>query len=124
MMKIYYYSMTGNTESFLKRSTFTNYENITSIEDVNEPFIIATGTVNYGEVPLPVDNFLSRHSKYLKGVISSGNRNWGENFAKAGDVIAEKYNVPLIMKFELRGGQKELNQFNERMEKFEKVQSH
>ena len=123
-MKIYYYSMTGNTESFLKRSTFTNYENITSIEDVNEPFIIATGTVNYGEVPLPVDNFLSRHSKYLKGVISSGNRNWGENFAKAGDVIAEKYNVPLIMKFELRGGQKELNQFNERMEKFEKVQSH
>lgn len=124
MMKIYYYSMTGNTESFLKRSTFTNYENITSIEDVNEPFIIATGTVNYGEVPLPVDNFLSRHSKYLKGVISSGNRNWGENFAKAGDVIAEKYNVPLIMKFELRGGQKELNQFNERMEKFEKVQSY
>ena len=124
MMKIYYYSMTGNTESFLKRSTFTNYENITSIEDVNEPFIIATGTVNYGEVPLPVDNFLSRHSKYLKGVISSGNRNWGENFAKAGDVIAEKYNVPLIMKFELRGSQKELNQFNERMEKFERVQSY
>lgn len=124
MMKIYYYSMTGNTESFLKRSTFTNYENITSIEDVNEPFIIATGTVNYGEVPLPVDNFLSRHSKYLKGVISSGNRNWGENFAKAGDVIAEKYNVPLIMKFELRGNQKELNQFNERMEKFERVQSY
>lgn len=123
-MKIYYYSMTGNTESFLKRSTFTNYENITSIEDVNEPFIIATGTVNYGEVPLPVDNFLSRHSKYLKGVISSGNRNWGENFAKAGDVIAEKYNVPLIMKFELRGSQKELNQFNERMEKFERVQSY
>lgn len=124
MMKIYYYSMTGNTESFLKRSTFTNYENITSIEDVNEPFIIATGTVNYGEVPLPVDNFLSRYSKYLKGVISSGNRNWGENFAKAGDVIAEKYNVPLIMKFELRGNQKELNQFNERMEKFERVQSY
>lgn len=124
MMKIYYYSMTGNTESFLKRSTFTNYENITSIEDVNEPFIIATGTVNYGEVPLPVDNFLSCHSKYLKGVISSGNRNWGENFAKAGDVIAEKYNVPLIMKFELRGSQKELNQFNERMEKFERVQSY
>lgn len=124
MMKIYYYSMTGNTESFLKRSKFTNYENITSVENVDEPFIIATGTVNYGEVPLPVDNFLSRHSKYLKGVISSGNRNWGENFAKAGDVIAEKYNVPLIMKFELRGNQKELNQFNERMEKFERVQSY
>lgn len=120
-MKIYYYSMTGNTESFLKRSKFDNFENINSVEDVNEPFVIATGTVKYGEVPLPVDNFLSRHSQYLKGVISSGNRNWGPNFAKAGDVIAEKYNVPLIMKFELRGSQKQLEEFNERMNKFEKI---
>ena len=120
-MKIYYYSMTGNTESFLQRSKFDNFENINSVEDVNEPFVIATGTVKYGEVPLPVDNFLSRHSQYLRGFISSGNRNWGPNFAKAGDVIAEKYNVPLIMKFELRGSQKQLEEFNERMDKFERI---
>lgn len=123
-MKIYYYSMTGNTKSFLKRSKFDNYENINSVEEVNEPFIIATGTVKYGEVPLPVINFLENNSQYLRGVISSGNRNWGENFAKAGDVIAEKYNVPLIMKFELRGSQKQLEEFNERMDKFEKIQSY
>lgn len=123
-MKIYYYSMTGNTKSFLQRSKFDNYENINSVEEVNEPFIIATGTVKYGEVPLPVINFLENNSQYLRGVISSGNRNWGENFAKAGDVIAEKYNVPLIMKFELRGSQKQLEEFNERMDKFEKIQSY
>ena len=123
-MKIYYYSMTGNTKSFLKRSKFDNYENINLVEEVNEPFIIATGTVKYGEVPLPVINFLENNSQYLRGVISSGNRNWGENFAKAGDVIAEKYNVPLIMKFELRGSQKQLEEFNERMDKFEKIQSY
>lgn len=123
-MKIYYYSMTGNTKSFLQRSKFDNYENINSVEEVNEPFIIATGTVKYGEVPLPVINFLENNSQYLRGVISSGNRNWGENFAKAGDVIAKKYNVPLIMKFELRGSQKQLEEFNERMDKFEKIQSY
>ena len=118
-MKVLYYSLTGNCKAFLERSNITNYESIQNIDSINEPFIIMTGTINFGEAPLPVLNFLSHNSEYLKGVIASGNRNWGPNFSKAGDVIAEKYNVPLIMKFELRGSQKQINEFNERMIDFD-----
>ena len=120
-MKVYYYSMTGNTKSFLEHSDCSNYEDIKDVDTVNEPFIIATGTVKFGEAPQPVIDFIEQHKQYLQGVISSGNRNWGPNFAKAGDVISEKYNVPLIMKFELRGTQQKINEFNERMKEFDRI---
>lgn len=124
-MNILYYSMTGNNKSFLAKTNYKDrIESIQNIDhNINEPFILVTSTVNFGEVPKPVQKFLDRHSQYLKAVVSSGNRNWGQNFGRAGDVISKKYNVPLLMKFEMRGTTQSVNEFNERMEKFEKLQS-
>ncbi len=43
------------------------------------------------------------HRALLRGVICAGNRNFGTNFALAGDVIAAKCNVPVLTRFELGG---------------------
>jgi len=37
----------------------------------------------------------------LRGVIASGNRNFGEAYGRAGDVIARKCGVPWLYRFEL-----------------------
>ena len=45
---------------------------------------------------------LFKCKSYSLAVAASGNRNWGQNFAKAGHTISEEYKVPL-MKFEVQG---------------------
>ncbi len=49
---------------------------------------------------------------------ASGNRNWGLNFAKAGRTISEEYNVPLLMKFELHGKNKDVIEFKNKVGNF------
>lgn len=58
-----------------------------------------------GAVPKPVIRFLNDplNRKLLRGVIASGNRNFGESFALAGKIIAQKCNVPVLYRFELAG---------------------
>lgn len=41
--------------------------------------------------------------------MSSGNSNWGDNFAKSGEIISETYKVELIGKFELAGTEKDVD---------------
>lgn len=102
-MLIVYYSMTGNTRAFAKRFEADGFA-VQSIDSApSEPFILFTPTYNFGKVPDKVAAFLGKHGGHLAGVVAFGNRNWGGNFAKAGDVITEQYNVPLLRKVELRG---------------------
>lgn len=81
-MKIVYYSLTGNVRRFLQKSNFTG-ESLLDIQTIEEPFIVVTGTIGFGEVPDPVRQFPNRNSRYLVAVASSGNRNWGQNFARS-----------------------------------------
>lgn len=78
----------------------------------------------------PFNLFLEVNHQYIRGVAASGNRNWGLNFAKAGRTISEEYNVPLLMKFELHGKNKDVIEFKNKVGNFnenhgrEKVQSY
>ena len=115
-MKIIYFSLTGNVRRFIQRAGLSNTMALTEAnktEEINEPFIIVTGTIGFGQVPDPVQAFLDINHKNLKAVAGSGNRNWGNNFAKASDEIANNYNVPLLMKFELHGNQEIADEFRE-----------
>ncbi|AVQ34310.1 class Ib ribonucleoside-diphosphate reductase assembly flavoprotein NrdI [Staphylococcus muscae] len=121
-MRVVYYSFTGNVRRFLKRTELNNLYEITEInasEPVSEPFILVTGTIGFGEVPTPVTEFLAVNHHLLKGVAASGNRNWGNNFAKAGVTISEMYQVPLLMKFELHGTLKDTLEFKEKVVNFD-----
>lgn len=116
-MIIAYYSMTGNIRRFLKSmdlpDTYELYQ-ITSgnvREKIDESFILVTPTYGFGAVPDPVKEFLKVNSFHLLAVASSGNRNWGQDFARAGEYISNDYSVPLLMKFELHGNVAEREQF-------------
>ena len=66
---------------------------------------IAPNIKNGGYVPKQVVSFLSNinNQSLLRGVIASGNTNFGAEFAYAGDVVSQKYSVPYLYRFELMG---------------------
>lgn len=76
---------------------------------VTEPFVLICPTFADGDgrgaVPKQVIRFLNDAGQraLLRGVIAGGNRNFGETFALAGEVISRKCNVPVLYRFELAG---------------------
>lgn len=132
-MKVVYFSFSGNVRRFIKRAEIEDALEITEqncYDQITEPYILVTGTIGFGEVPAPVQYFLDVNSDNLQAVAASGNRNWGPNFAKAGRTISEKYQVPLLMKFEVQGSNKDVIEFKEKVGQMnenygrETIQSH
>lgn len=73
------------------------------------PFVLVTPTFGdaqgKGAVPKPVIRFLNVASnrQWLRAVVACGDRNFGAQFASAGDVIARKCGVPLLLRIEGAG---------------------
>ncbi|MCR8843116.1 class Ib ribonucleoside-diphosphate reductase assembly flavoprotein NrdI [Paenibacillus sp. SC116] len=112
-MRFVYYSLVGNVRRFIAKTGLP--AEMIGDYDVDEPFVLVTNTIGFGEVPEPVTRFLERNGRHLVGVASSGNRNWANNYAKAADLISEKYGVPVLLKFELSGTADDIRIFTERM---------
>lgn len=108
-MDLIYLSKTGNSKRFSKKveNLFSNVYDMLSIEKANSDFILLTPTFGFGEVPQETKKFIKENKNYCKGIISAGHKNWGNLFAVAGEKISRKYNIPLIMKIELSGEQKD-----------------
>ncbi|MCY8898082.1 class Ib ribonucleoside-diphosphate reductase assembly flavoprotein NrdI [Bacillus spizizenii] len=113
-MLIAYYSRTGNVRRFVAKTGLPAVE-ITPDLTLTEPFVCVTGTYGFGQVAVPVADFLAANNAHLVGVAASGNRNWGDNYAKAADIIAARYGVPVIGRFELAGTDADVRQFIERV---------
>jgi protein involved in ribonucleotide reduction len=113
-MMILYETMTGNVKRFLAK-TGLDHQPISSVDQVNEPYVLVTNTIGFGDAPDHVKDFLERNGQYLIAVAASGNRNWGRNFARAADVVANMYHVPVLYKFELGGTEKDVIEFRERV---------
>lgn len=106
-MKYVYASRTGNVEYFISK---LGLEDIAiriddGSEEVNEDYILFTYTDGMGDVPYEVESFLEagNNSNFIKGVICSGDLNYGDCYCGAGDKISERYNVPCLYKFENDG---------------------
>lgn len=106
-MLIVYDSMTGNVDRFVKKLGLRN-KKIEPGVIVEEPFLLITYSIGFGEVPKKVNGFLTVNSHYLRGVIGSGNMIWGTNYCGAAEKIAKEFNVPLVHKFELSGTDKDV----------------
>lgn len=82
--------------------------------EVREPYVIVVPTYGGGNaakaVPPQVKRFLNSHENrsFIRGVIASGNTNFGEAFCAAGDIIAAKCKVPFMYYFELMGTQEDV----------------
>lgn len=76
---------------------------------VDEPYVLMVptyGTRGWTEfVPNSVKKFLNNESNraLCRAVIGTGNRNFGLDYAIAGNLVSEKLGVPMIGDFELNG---------------------
>lgn len=114
---IVYDSMLGKTRSFAERLGKELQLPVSSVSDYtdSEPFVLITYTINFGQVPATTNDFLREHHSKLLGVISGGNKVWGDNFGKAADTISQSYGVPLVHKFELKGNASDIKTIRERL---------
>ncbi|MCL0444069.1 class Ib ribonucleoside-diphosphate reductase assembly flavoprotein NrdI [Klebsiella pneumoniae] len=64
-----------------------------------------------GPVPRQAIRFLNdvHNRQLIRGVIAAGNRNFGDGWGRAGDVIAQKCAVPYLYRFELMGTPDDIN---------------
>jgi len=102
-MVVIYDSLTGQAKRFAEKLNMTTHDINTYDNPEEEEILLVTRTFNFGEIPKPTEVFLEKHRSRVKGVCVSGNRNWGKNYGAAGDKIAAQYNIPLILKFESSG---------------------
>ncbi|KHK98555.1 ribonucleotide reductase stimulatory protein [Microbacterium mangrovi] len=95
---------------------------------VDEPFVLVTPTYGGGQgrgeergaVPKQVIRFLNdeRNRRLIRGVISTGNSNFGEHFGLAGDIISRKCHVPHLYRLELFGTPEDVERVNSGLERW------
>lgn len=109
---VYFSSSSENTLRFVERLGLPAVRIPLDVKqrlEVTEPYILIVPSYGgggiSGAVPAQVIRFLNNPTNraLLRGVIASGNRNFGEGFCRAGDVIAQKCQVPYLYRFELSG---------------------
>lgn len=120
-MDVFYFSnVTNNTARFVESLIIKGSKNRIEIKDplqieANSPYILITPTYGdhegKGMVPHQVKTFLNNevNAKLLRGVIATGNRNFGKDYAMAGKIIAHRFSVPLLYELELAGTKEDID---------------
>jgi len=102
-MVVVYDSLTGQSKRFAEKLNIGCYDIKECHVDLNDDILLVTRTFNFGEIPESTKTFLDQNAHLVKGVCVSGNRNWGMNYGAAGDKIHQIYEIPLVLKFEASG---------------------
>ncbi len=110
---VYYSSTSGNTQRFVDALQIRNIRIPMSMKEecplIDEPYVLISPCYGNDDgsnaVPKQVIRFLNQEKNRLmmKGVIGAGNRNFGDKFAYAADVIARKCGIPILYRLELSG---------------------
>lgn len=91
---------------------------------VDRPFVLVTPTYGGGDlkkaVPRQVIRFLNDpdNRRWIRGVITSGNINFGEAYCAAGRTVAAKCGVPELYRFELLGSHRDVDAVRTGLENF------
>ncbi|MDN4495260.1 class Ib ribonucleoside-diphosphate reductase assembly flavoprotein NrdI [Ureibacillus aquaedulcis] len=100
---IAYASRTGNVRYVVSKLQGDAIEIEEGLQ-LDKPYLLITYTDGLGDIPMKVAHFLEENSALCKGVVVSGNSNFGNHvFGGAGDKIASRYQIPLVRKLDLRG---------------------
>ena len=114
---VYFSSVSGNTARFIEKLGMRSIRIPVPASDapllVDEPYVLVTPTYGGGQgrgeekgaVPKQVIRFLNdeRNRRWIRGVISAGNTNFGAAYCVAGDIISRKCRVPHLDRVELFG---------------------
>lgn len=125
---VYFSSVTENTKRFVEKLGF-EAERIPLRP--SEPFlhvdydhvlVVPTygGGSLAGAVPKQVVKFLNDpgNRSHCRGVIASGNLNFGTAYGIAGDIISRKLGVPYLYQFELLGTREDVLKVSQGLEEF------
>ncbi len=88
---------------------------------VSREYILIVPTYGGGSekpaIPRQVRHFLNieQNRNLLRGVIGTGNTNFGEHYCKAADMISEKTGVPVIARVEIFGTDEDVIKIKERL---------
>lgn len=123
---VYFSSVSGNTARFVEKlgrpaTRIPLYASEPPLEQ-HEPYVLIVPTYGAGDgkgaVPKQVIRFLNdeENRKHLRGVISTGNTNFGAGYGIAGDIIARKCHVPHLHRVEIFGTPDDVRVVNERLD--------
>ncbi|ADO42744.1 class Ib ribonucleoside-diphosphate reductase assembly flavoprotein NrdI [Ketogulonicigenium vulgare] len=124
MIPIYFYSSgTGNTLKLAEKLDRPVIRIPIRQDDPlpvpDGPFVLMVPTYGDGNgrgiVPKRVIHFLNdpENRKYLRGVVGTGNRNFGTLFCQAARIVAQKCGVPVLHMAELAGTAADVRAIND-----------
>ncbi|WP_296214758.1 class Ib ribonucleoside-diphosphate reductase assembly flavoprotein NrdI [uncultured Corynebacterium sp.] len=134
MLITYFSSTTENTHRFVRKLGLPSCRIPLKRKDtpllIDQPHVLIVPTYGGGAgmtgdfsrpVPKQVIKFLNveQNRQWLRGVIAAGNINFGADFAKAGEVISAKCQVPYLYRFELMGTDEDVHRVREGLAEFE-----
>lgn len=125
---IYFSSVSDNTHRFVDKLELNAARLPVKTKDetlkATEPFVLVLptygGETGRGAVPKQVIKFLNvaENRSLIRGVIASGNTNFGETYCLAGEIVASKCSVPLLYRFELMGTSEDVDRVHQGLEQF------
>ena len=127
---VYFSNYSGNTKRFVEKLTDKarripiDYSSDTDTVGVCVPYILVVPTYGGGSeksaIPKQVRAFLNvpENRELLKGVIGTGNTNFGEHYCKAAELISAKTGVPILARVEILGTPEDIEIIKERLEMF------
>jgi protein involved in ribonucleotide reduction len=125
---VYFSSVSGNTERFVKKLGRDAARIPLMAKDpaltVTDPYVLVLPTYGGGNgegaVPKQVIRFLNdeQNRGMIRGVVAAGNTNFGRAYCLAGDIISQKCKVPVLYRFEVFGTPDDVTAVNEGLEQF------
>ncbi|WP_218042067.1 class Ib ribonucleoside-diphosphate reductase assembly flavoprotein NrdI [Streptomyces abyssomicinicus] len=126
---VYFSSVSENTRRFVERlglpaTRIPLHPRREGVPRATEPYVLVVPTYGGGDprnaVPKQVVRFLNdpANRALLRGVISSGNTNFGADYCMAGRVISAKCGVPELYRFELLGTDHDVRTVREGLHRF------
>lgn len=106
MMTLVFYSLTGQCQRFVKKlgmeKTALELTATADYPQMTTPFVLLVPSYDQADVEV-VDEFLADNHAYCRGLIGSGNRNFGPEFCKTARRYAQTYSLPILYEFEFNG---------------------
>jgi protein involved in ribonucleotide reduction len=123
---VYFSNYSGNTKRFVEKLDNVSIRipitwNPASPVYVKEEYVLMVPTYGGGSersaIPKQVKSFLNieENRNLLRGVVGFGNTNFGDNYCKAAELIAQKTGVPVIARVEIFGTDDDINKVKERL---------
>lgn len=123
---VYFSNHSGNTKRFVDKLDNSSIRIPISWDPaspvyVNKEYVLMVPTYGGGSersaIPKQVKSFLNieENRNLLRGVVGFGNTNFGDNYCKAAELIAQKTGVPVIARVEIFGTDDDVNKVKERL---------